>query len=114
MLRERVTEDVFVFVSDLYAEVSATVILTPDGAVLVDTLPFPQETRQIREFVRQHSRKGVRYVILTHHHADHIYGAYLFPEAELIAHRQAREILLKVGEESLAQARLQTPALASV
>lgn len=114
MLRERVTEDVFVFVSDLYAEVSATVIMTPDGAVLVDTLPFPQETRQIREFVRQHSRKGVRYVILTHHHADHVYGAYLFPEAELIAHRQAREILLKVGEESLAQARLQTPALASV
>lgn len=114
MLRERVTEDVFVFVSDLYAEVSATVILTPDGAVLVDTLPFPQETRQIRDFVRQHSRKGVRYVILSHHHADHVYGAYLFPEAELVAHRQTREILQKVGEESLAQAKAQTPALASV
>ncbi len=114
MLRERVTEDVFVFVSDLYAEVSATIILTPDGAVLVDTLPFPQETRQIRDFVRQHSRKGVRYVILSHHHADHVYGAYLFPEAELIAHRLTREILQKVGEESLAQAKAQTPALASV
>ena len=93
MLRERVTEDVFVFISDLYAEVSATVILTPDGAVVVDTLPFPQETRQIGDFVRRHSRKGVRYVILTHHHADHVYGAYLFPEAELVAHRQTREIL---------------------
>jgi cyclase len=114
MLRERVTEDVFVFVSDLYAEVSATVILTPDGAVLVDTLPFPQETRQVRDFIRQHSRRGVRYVILTHHHADHVYGAYLFPEAELVAHRLAREILERVGEESLAQAKAQTPALAPV
>jgi cyclase len=114
MLRERVTEDVFVFLSDLYAEVSATVILTPDGAVLVDTLPFPQETRQIREFVERRSQKGVRYVILTHHHADHVYGAYLFPEAELVAHRQAREILARVGEESLAQAKAQTPALAPV
>jgi cyclase len=114
MLRERVTEDVFVFISDLYVEVSATVILTPDGAVLVDTLPFPQETRQVREFVRQRSRKGVRYVILTHHHADHVYGAYLFPEAELIAHRQAREILESVGEQSLTQAKAQTPALAPV
>lgn len=114
MLRERVTEDVYIFVSDLYAEVSATVILTPQGAVLVDTLPFPQETRQVRDFVREHSRRGVRYVILTHHHADHVYGAYLFPEAEVVAHRQTREILLKVGEESLAQARAQTPALASV
>lgn len=114
MLRERVTEDVYVFISDLYAEVSATVIITPDGAVVVDTLPFPQETRQIREFVRQHNRKGIRYVILTHHHADHVYGAYLFPEAEVIAHRLTREILQKVGEESLAQAQAQTQALASV
>jgi cyclase len=114
MLRERVTEDVYVFISDLYAEVSATVIITPDGAVVVDTLPFPQETRQIREFVHRHNRKGIRYVILTHHHADHVYGAYLFPEAEVIAHRLTREILQKVGEESLAQAQAQTQALASV
>jgi glyoxylase-like metal-dependent hydrolase (beta-lactamase superfamily II) len=53
-------------------------------------------------------------VVNTHHHADHIYGSYLFPEAELIAHRRCREILLKVGGESLAQAQAQTPALASV
>jgi cyclase len=114
MLRERVTEDVFVFISGLYVEVTATVILTPDGAVLVDTLPFPQETRQIRDFVQRNNRKGVRYIILTHHHADHVYGAYLFPEAELVAHRQTREILERVGEESLAQAKEQTPALAPV
>ncbi len=114
MLRERVTEDVYVFISSLYAEVTATVIVTPDGAVIIDTLPFPSETRQVREFALRRCPRGIRYVINTHHHADHIYGSYLFPEAELIAHRQCREILLKVGEESLAQARAQTPALADV
>jgi glyoxylase-like metal-dependent hydrolase (beta-lactamase superfamily II) len=57
---------------------------------------------------------GIRYIINTHHHADHVYGSYLFPEAELIAHRQCREILLKAGQESLAQAQAQTPALAPV
>ena len=36
MLRERVTEDVFVFISSLYAEVGATVILSPEGAVIID------------------------------------------------------------------------------
>jgi cyclase len=114
MLRERVTEDVYVFISSLYAEVAATVVLTPDGAVVIDTMPFPEETKHVREFALSRCRRGVRYVILTHHHADHVYGSYLFPEAELIAHRQCRDILLKVGEESLAQARAQTPALASV
>ena len=114
MLRERVTEDVYVFISSLYAEVGATVIVSPDGAVVIDTLPFPEETRQIREFALRRCPRGIRYVINTHHHADHIYGSYLFPEAELIAHRQCRDILLKVGAESLAQAKAQTPALAPV
>lgn len=114
MLRERVTEDVYVFISSLYAEVAATVIVTPEGAVVVDTLPFPQETSQVREFALRRCPRGIRYVINTHHHADHIYGSYLFPEAELIAHRQCRDILLKVGQESLDQAKAQTPALVSV
>ncbi len=114
MLRERVTEDVYVFISSLYAEVAATVIVTPDGSVVVDTLPFPEETEQVREFARRRSPRGIQYVINTHHHADHIYGSYLFPEAELIAHRQCRDILLKVGETSLVQAKAQTPALAQV
>ena len=114
MQRERVTEDVFVFISSLYAEVSAVVVTTPDGAVVIDTLPFPEETKEIQEFARRRCPRGIRYVINTHHHADHVYGSYLFPEAELIAHRQCRDILLKVGEASLAQAKAQTASLASV
>jgi glyoxylase-like metal-dependent hydrolase (beta-lactamase superfamily II) len=114
MLRERVTEDVYVFISSLYAEVAATVIVTPEGAIVIDTLPFPEETKQVREFALRRCPAGIRYIINTHHHADHVYGSYLFPEAELVAHRQCREILLKAGQESLAQAQAQTPALASV
>jgi len=114
MQRERVTEDVYVFISDLYAEVGATVIVTEEGAVVVDTAPFPQETQQIREFALRNCPQGIRYLINTHHHADHIYGSYLFPEAELISHRQCREILLKIGQQSLEVAKAQTPALAPV
>ncbi len=114
MLRERVTEDMFVFISDLYVEVAATVIITPLGAVVIDTLPFPKETQQVRDFALGRCPQGIRYVVNTHHHADHVYGSYLFPEAELIAHRNCREILLDVGRESLEQAKAQTPALAPV
>ena len=114
MQRERVTDDVYVFISDLYVEVSATIVITPEGCVLIDTLPFPQETKQIREFAQRRCPRGIRYVVNTHHHADHIYGSYLFPEAELVAHRLCRETLLRVGDESLARAKIQTPELAPV
>ncbi len=114
MKQERVTEDIYVFISGLYAEVSATVILTREGAIVVDTLPFPTETEQIRAFVHRRTPRGVRYVVNTHHHADHVYGSCLFPEAELIAHRRCRELLLKLGAESLARAKTQTPELQSV
>jgi glyoxylase-like metal-dependent hydrolase (beta-lactamase superfamily II) len=114
MLRERVTEDIYVFISELYVEVAATVILAQEGAVVVDTLPFPQETQQMRDFALRRSPRGIRYLVNTHHHADHVYGSCLFPEAELIAHRRCREIMLKVGEESLQKAKAQNPLLASV
>ena len=114
MLRERVTEDIYVFISELYVEVAATVIVTPEGAVVIDTLPFPQETQQVRDFALRRCPRGIRYVVNTHHHADHVYGSYLFPEAQLIAHKYCRQILLKVGQESLDQAKAQTPALAPV
>jgi glyoxylase-like metal-dependent hydrolase (beta-lactamase superfamily II) len=114
MIRERVTEDVYIFISELYVEVGATVVLTPEGAVIIDTLPFPQETQQVRDFALSRCPQGIQYVINTHHHADHVYGSYLFPEAELISHQLCRQILVKSGQESLAQAKAHTPALAPI
>jgi glyoxylase-like metal-dependent hydrolase (beta-lactamase superfamily II) len=114
MRRERIAEDIFVFTSDLYAQVTAGVILTDEGAIVIDTLPFPQETAELKAFLRRYSRQGVRYVINTHYHADHVYGNYLFPEAELLAHERCRKALLRHGQRGLDDAKAQTPTLADV
>jgi len=111
--RDRVSDGVYVFTSGLYAEVTATVVFTDEGAVLVDTLPFPQETRAIRDFIAQRRSRAL-YVINTHSHADHIYGTYLFPEAVVIAHYRCRQLLERYAEASLAEAKKQTPRLAEV
>lgn len=114
MLRERISEDIYVFTSQLYAQVTSGVIFTSRGAILVDALPFPRESAQLRGFIQEHSPQKVRYVINTHSHADHVYGSYLFPEARVVAHKLCRENLLRFGEKGLEQAKEQNPELYEV
>jgi glyoxylase-like metal-dependent hydrolase (beta-lactamase superfamily II) len=113
MLRERISEEIYVFTSDLYAQVTAGVIVTSEGAVVVDTMPFPQETRELLAFIRERGLR-VPYVINTHSHADHANGSYLFEEADLVAHQHCREILYRYGERVLEEAKAETPELAEV
>jgi len=112
---DRVAEDIYVFASGLYAQVTATVLLTKQGAIIIDTMPFPIETRQIVSFVA--SRLGpdrVRYVVYTHHHGDHVYGAYLFRGAETVAHDLCRDTLNRFGRAALEGAKADTLMLAEV
>jgi glyoxylase-like metal-dependent hydrolase (beta-lactamase superfamily II) len=114
MQRERISDDIFVFTSSLYAQVTAGAVLTSEGTVIIDTLPFPGEARQMAEFVSRRSNGGIRYVILTHYHADHTYGAYLFRDAEVISHALCRDWIVEHGQAGLEAARAQTPDLAEV
>ncbi len=114
VLRERVSEHSYVFRSGLYAQVNAGLITTGEGCILIDTLPFPQETREIKNFVRKRLNSEVKYIILTHSHADHVYGAYLFPEAEVIGHLLSRELLIRQTRPALNQARQRNASLAEV
>ncbi len=114
MLRERVSDNIHIFTSDLYAQVTAGAIVTPAGAILVDSLPFPAESREVASFIPRISPPGVKYVILTHYHADHAYGAYLFPEADLVCHHLCRQLLQERGQPALEEARAHEPLLEEV
>jgi glyoxylase-like metal-dependent hydrolase (beta-lactamase superfamily II) len=114
VLQERVSSDIHVFTSDLYAQVTAGAIIADEGVVLVDTLPFPTEAREMRAFVNQICQPGVRYIILTHYHADHTYGAYLFPEADMVAHARCQALLIDVGAPALEAAKAEEPELEEV
>ena len=111
---ERVTDDVYVVTSELYAQVTAGVINTRLGAILIDTLPYPSEALEMKEFVESHLSSRVRYVINTHYHADHVYGTYIFAGAQVISHELCRELLSTTGVESLAAAKADSSELANV
>jgi len=114
MHRERVSENVFWFQSEVYAQVTAGVVAGPQWAVVIDTLALPDETLSIREFIEHELNVPVRYVINTHYHADHAWGNCFFPGATVIAHARCRDLLLERGVPSLESAQKQNPALRQV
>jgi glyoxylase-like metal-dependent hydrolase (beta-lactamase superfamily II) len=114
MLRERVSDNIYVFTSELYAQVTAGAVVTPRGTILVDSLPFPSETRELASFIPRICPDGVKYVILTHYHADHAYGTCFFPEADLVSHRLCRQFLKERGRPALEEAKAQEPLLEEV
>jgi cyclase len=114
MHRERVSENVFWFQSEIYAQVTAGVVAGPQWAVVIDTLALPDETLTIREFIEHELSVPVRYVINTHYHADHAWGNCFFPGATVIAHARCRDLLEERGIPSLEAAKKQNPALRQV
>lgn len=114
MQRERVAEDIYLFTSDLYAQVTAGVVVTPDGAVVIDTLVYPEETQLIKRFVENRLNTTVRYVINTHFHADHTTGTCFFPDARVVAHRLCRSLLDQRGRASLEQAKMTAEEMQNV
>src|SRR5260370_28901676 len=103
MQRERVAEDVYVFTSELYAQVTAGAVIIQAGAILIDPLLFPDETRLIKNFIENRLNQPVRCVINTHYHADHTYGTYLFPDALVISHYKCFDLLDTRGRKGLEQ-----------
>ena len=114
MHRERVSENVFWFQSELYAQVTAGVVAGPQWAVVIDTLAVPEETMAMREFVEHELSLQVRYVINTHYHADHTWGNCFFPGATVIAHAACRKLIAEKGMPSLDAAKKQNNGLRQV
>jgi glyoxylase-like metal-dependent hydrolase (beta-lactamase superfamily II) len=74
---------------------NAGFVVTPEGVLVVDALGAPVLARELLAEVRRITDAPVRWVVLTHYHADHIYGLQVFKDAgaTIIAHRDAQVYL---------------------
>ena len=114
MVRERIADDIYVFTSRRYAQVTAGAILTKEGVILIDTLFYPDESLAVKEFLEDRLGFKVRYVVNTHYHADHTMGTYLFPKAQVVSHAMCREYLDTTGRAGLEQMKSQSPEFEDV
>jgi glyoxylase-like metal-dependent hydrolase (beta-lactamase superfamily II) len=81
-------------------------VVTPAGVVVIDALGSPALAERLMLEIRKLTSQPVTHVIVTHYHADHIYGLQVFKKqgARIIAHRSALEYL----NSETARQRLET------
>jgi glyoxylase-like metal-dependent hydrolase (beta-lactamase superfamily II) len=74
---------------------NAGFVVTPAGVVVIDALGSPQLARELLEEIARITPLPVTHVVVTHYHADHIYGLQEFRQrgARIVAHRGALEYL---------------------
>ena len=91
---------------------NAAFVVTTDGVVVVDALGAPALGQALIEAIARITPLPIRHIIVTHYHADHIYGLQAFKAlgATITAHRDAQVYLnseaaalrLKTSREELA------------
>lgn len=101
MVRERVADNIYVFTSEVYAQVNAGAVVGPEWSVVIDTLPVPSETIEMRDYLEKRLGSPVLYVINTHYHADHTYGNCWFKHATVMGEATCRELMDARGREAL-------------
>lgn len=74
---------------------NAGFVVTPAGVVVIDALGSPALADALVAAIRQVTPQPIRYLIVTHHHADHVYGLQVFQAlgATVIAHGSGRSYL---------------------
>ena len=67
---------------------NAGFIVTGDGVVVIDALASPAQGEQLVRVIRAVTREPIRWLVLTHHHPDHHFGAVVLRRAgaRVIAH----------------------------
>ncbi len=84
---------------------NAAFVVTGDGVVVIDALGSPALAQELIAEIGRVTAQPIRYVIVTHYHADHIYGLQAFKAlgATILAHQAGRGYL----SSDTAQVRLQ-------
>lgn len=87
---------------------NAGFVITREGVVVFDSLGTPPLAKALIAQIRKLTDKPIKRVIISHYHADHIYGLQAFKAlgAEIWAHEDGQQYLKsETAEQRLAQRR---------
>lgn len=82
---------------------NAGFVVTGDGVVVIDALASPRQGEQLVRTIRRVTGRPIVWLVLTHHHPDHHFGAIALRKAgaRVIAHPDKRTLASEGGEDAL-------------
>lgn len=82
---------------------NAGFVVTDEGVVVIDALASPRQGEQLLRSIRRVTDRPIRWLVLTHHHPDHHFGAVVLRKAgaRVIAHPDKRTLASEGGEDAL-------------
>jgi thiosulfate/3-mercaptopyruvate sulfurtransferase len=82
---------------------NAGFVITDSGVAVIEALGSPYQAKRLLSSIRAISRQPIRYLILTHHHPDHMMGAIVFKRlgAHVVAHPNRQMLAAENGDDDL-------------
>jgi len=82
---------------------NAGFVVTDSGVAVIDAGGSPYQAKRMLAGIRTVTREPVRWLILTHHHPDHSFGAIVFKRlgAQVIAHPDRTMLVAEGGDDAL-------------
>lgn len=81
-------------------------VVTRTGVIVIDALASPAQAKALLRTIRTITPLPIRWLILTHHHPDHTFGAIIFKRlgAKVIAHPDRRTLASEDGDDAMVSA----------
>ena len=85
---------------------NAGFVVTRTGVVVIDALASPAQGETLLRTIRTITSLPIQWLILTHHHPDHTFGAIVFKRAgaKVIAHPDRRTLASEDGDDAMVSA----------
>ncbi|WP_340695846.1 MBL fold metallo-hydrolase [Hydrogenobacter thermophilus] len=98
---EQVSKENRGFISNAYF------VVTKDGVIVFDALSTYKLGKELLETIKSLTDKPVKYLVISHYHTDHFYGAKAFKEtgAIIVAHSWSYEYLSSEESQNMLTAR---------
>ncbi|MBQ1024663.1 MBL fold metallo-hydrolase [Micromonospora sp. C95] len=74
-------------------QAGVAVIADERGSVLVDAGQSPSHARELQAALRAAGLPAPRWLVYTHHHWDHVWGACAWPDVQIVGHASGAELL---------------------
>ena len=108
----KVSDGIYLFItaphSDVGLDGNSVAIVSDSGVLVFDANGTPSAARAVLHEIRRITRQPVRYLVLSHWHWDHWYGAEVYRQAypgiEIISHRVTRALMLGPAWPSISRA----------